>query len=156
MIVKIVTGIRTHFADRVPEWAMGFIALIWGLSVSAPDTAFGNTEAWAGLLRIMPEDAWGLLCVAIGTARIAALAINGTFYQTAYSRYSPHVRAASAMLGAFVWLQVWLSVSVTPNPGRGIYLLPLALEIYSVFHAMRDTGRGSAARTAKAPKDDTY
>lgn len=156
MIIQIVTGVRKHFADRLPEWAMAICALIWGLGVSAPDISFGNTEAWAGLLRIMPEDAWGLLAVAIGTARIAALTINGTFYETAYSRYSPHVRAASAMVGTFLWLQVWLSVSVTPNPGRGIYLLPLALEIYSVFHAMRDTGRGSTARLAKVPKDDAY
>ena len=91
-----------------------------------------------------------LTCIAAGLARLLALAVNGTFANTAYSRYSPHVRGVTAIASAAFWFMVLLSVSAVATAGNRIYPLPLALELWCIFHAWRDTGRAKAARDGLA------
>lgn len=150
MIIRIAVGIRDHFEQRVVEWVMGVTAVWWGSKLVGPNDAWANPEAWAGMLHWMPENAWGWNCIAIGIARLMALAINGTFANTAYSRFSPVVRGVSAILGATLWFMVFLSVSAVSTSGSGIYQLPLVLDLWCVYYASRDTGREWAPRHGRS------
>lgn len=147
MFLRIVTGVKTHFEARFSEWLAAVSLTFWGNRIAAESVAFTNPEAWAGLLRYMPENAWGYLCIAAGTAWLMALTVNGTFANTVYSKYSPTVRGVCAIVSAVIWLQVNLSVFAANSSGTGIYPLPLILSVWCVFHAWRDDGRYSTARS---------
>jgi hypothetical protein len=96
MFIRIVTGITSHFPERVIEWIMGVTLIWWGSKLVGPADAWSNPAAWQGMLMWMSEDAWGWNCTGLGVARLLALAINGTFADTLYSRFSPLVRGVSA------------------------------------------------------------
>jgi hypothetical protein len=146
MFFRIVTGIASHFESRLPEWVMAGTIAWWGLKLVGEENAWSNPQAWSNMLTLMPENAWGWLCVGLGLTRLLALAINGTFSDTAYSRFSPHIRGLCAIAGAWLWLMVFISVSAVSTSGSGIYQLPLALDVWCIFHAWRDVGRAKAAR----------
>lgn len=141
MFFRIVTGIKSHFEERVIEWVMGATLVWWGSKLVGDNIAWTNKIAWAGMLQWMTEEAWGWNCIGLGIARLLALAVNGTFSDTVYSRFSPVVRGLSAVLSATLWFLVLLSVSAISSSGSGIYQLPLVLELWCVFHAWRETGR---------------
>lgn len=146
MFIRIVTGIKSHFEARFSEWVMGATMTWYGLHLAGKSTAWPNPAAWQGMLEHAPENAWGWLCIALGILRLLALAINGTFANTAYSRYSPHVRGVTAVLGATFWFMVFMSVSAVSSSESGIYQLPLVIDLWCVWHAWRDTGRVGAAK----------
>jgi hypothetical protein len=143
MIIRVVTGIRAHFEARFVEWVMAICITFWGWTLIGDGTAWSNKQAWAGMLRIASEEAWGGICIAAGGLWLLALTINGTFANTWYSRYSPVVRGLAAWTAAMIWFQVYTSVVAAGTSGSGIYPLPLALSIWCVFHAWRDIGRGT-------------
>lgn len=145
MFFRIVTGVTQHFESRITEWAMSVTIVWWGTRLLDPSNPW-NSAAWAKMLFWMPETAWGTLCVCLGLLRLVALTINGTFADTAYSKFSPHVRGVTAVLGATVWFMVFLSVSSVPSSSSGIYQLPLGLDLWCVFHAWREVGRARATR----------
>lgn len=149
MFIRIVTGIRDHFEERKLEWVMATTATFWGWNVALPDQAWTNPAAWAGMLRIAPEDTWGILSMLAGGFWLIALAVNGTFAGTLYAKYSPWVRGLAAAGSAVFWFEVVLSITATRNAGWGIYPLPLALSIMCVFSAWRDVGYERRARHAK-------
>lgn len=146
MFIRIVAGIRDHFEQRFIEWGMAATATYWGWTVAQPNEAWTNKAAWAGMLRLAPEDVWGVLCMLAGGFWLLALTINGTFAATIYARYSPWVRAAAASGSAVVWFQVVISVSAVQTSGSGIYPLPLVFSLWCVFNAWRDTGEERRAR----------
>lgn len=141
MFIRVVTGIRSHFEQRFPEWLSASTIAYWGLKLVGESDAWTNLEAWSGLLRLAPENAWGWACIAVGTFWLVALAINGTFADTPYSKASPYVRGGAAIISTVIWLQVFLSVNAVTTSGSGIYQLPLILGIWCVFNAWRDIGR---------------
>ncbi len=141
VFLRIVTDIQKHFEARIAEWALAFYLLNYGLGLLSPDGGWTNKAAWAGMTQYLMQSQWGLACVSIGVARLVALAINGTFADTVYARYSPLVRGLCAGLSATFWFMVILSLSAVPSVGSRAYLLPLGLEIWCIFHAWRDDGR---------------
>lgn len=141
VFLRIYTGIRDHFAVRVAEWAMGLYLLNYGLGLLSRDGGWTNPAAWAGMTQYMPQQGWALVCITIGLARLLALAINGTFADTLYARWSPLVRGVAALASATFWFMVILSLSAVPSVGSRTYMLPLFLEIWCIFHAWRDDGR---------------
>lgn len=145
MFIRIVTGITSHFEARVNEWVMAATSIWYGSKLIGANVAWSNPDAWAGMLNWMSEEAWGWNCIGLGIARLLALAVNGTFSETWYARFSPLVRGVSSILGATFWFLVFLSVNAVATAGSGIYQLPLVLELWCVFHAWRDTGRVWAA-----------
>lgn len=157
MFLRVVTGVRQHFDDRVVEWAMAFTGMFWGWTLAQPSTAWVNESAWMGMTRMAAlfgvapegaEDFWGLLCMIGGGFWLVALTVNGTFADTAYSRYSPLVRGLAAIGAVFVWWQVVMSVSAAQTSGSGIYPLPLALSVWCVRNAWRDIGEERRSRRA--------
>lgn len=149
MIIRVVTGIKAHFEARFVEWAMAICITFWGWTLIGEGTAWSNQQAWAGMLRIASEEAWGGICLTAGGLWLLALTINGTFADTAYSRYSPNVRGVCAFISSLIWFLVLMSVITAQTSGSGIYPLPLALSTWCVFHAWRDVGRARAARDAR-------
>lgn len=140
VFLRVVTDIRKHFEARIAEWALAFYLLNYGMGLLSPD-AWTNPTAWAGMTQYLSQTNWGTVCVGIGIARLLALAINGTFADTIYAKYSPTVRGICAGLSATFWFMVILSLSAVPSVGSRAYLLPFGLEIWCIFHAWRDDGR---------------
>lgn len=147
---RIVTGIRSHFEMRFIEWLMGFTLVWWGLRLIGENDAWSNEAAWIGLTQYLPENTWGWISIALGLARLIALAINGTFQNTIYSRFSPMVRGITSIASGAMWLLVFLSVNATQTSGGGIYHLPLVLELWCMRHAWKDTGRARHNRHGMA------
>lgn len=151
MLLKIVTGIADHFEARLVEWAMAVATLVYGLNLmTVDDEQWRTAAAWTGLVAWADRATWSLVCVGSSSLWLAALTINGTFAGTAYSRFSPHVRAAVALIAAVIWFKIFLSVVPAGTSGRGIYGLPLALSIWCVINAWRDTGRVKGGRGGMA------
>jgi hypothetical protein len=141
VFLRVVTDIRRHFEARIAEWALAVYLLNYGLGLLSPGSGWTQPAAWAGMTQYLTQGQWGTICVAIGLLRLVALAINGTFADTLYARYSPTVRGICAGLSATFWFMVILSLSAVPSVGSRAYLLPFGLEIWCIFHAWRDDGR---------------
>lgn len=109
IIVRIVRGVTDHFHARSSEWQLSFSAVIWGVVVALPGEVF-TSVAWEPLARWGSETSWGSAAVVIGGLRLVALIINGTFADTWYGRYSPHVRATMAFLTCFLWATLSLGL----------------------------------------------
>jgi hypothetical protein len=152
-IIQITKGVTAHFESRLPEWAMAFAIMMWGLNLLDPLVSFDVAlPAWRGMTAIpFLHDAksWGWFAFSVGSLRAMALVVNGSFNGTRYAGISPNVRAFTAMVGAIAWFVVATSVAQVPTPGRVTYFLPLLLDIWCVFHAGRDTGRVKAKRDAQ-------
>lgn len=146
MFFRIVLGVSRHFESRITEWAMGGTIMWWGAKLIGPENVWHDSAPWAEMLRWLPENTWGWVCIVLGLLRLIALTVNGTFADTAYSRFSPHVRGITAIAGATVWFMIFVSVSAVPTAGSGIYQLPLVLDLWCVFHAWREVGRARAKR----------
>lgn len=144
MFIRVVSGIRAHFPERFVEWVTAATCTWWGWTLAQHGTAWVNDAAWAGMLRFASEDTWGVISMLAGGFWLVSLAINGTFAETIYARYSPKVRGIAALGSAFVWFQVVLSVSAVQTSGSGIYPLPLALSLWCIFNAWRDIGQAHA------------
>ena len=100
MFLRIVTGIRNHFEERFLEWSMAATSTYWGWTLAQPGDAWVNTAAWAGMLRLMGEDAWGLVSMLAGGFWLIALALNGTFAGTIYAHPTQSEAFAEASLKA--------------------------------------------------------
>ena len=148
MFIRVVTGIAEHFDVRFPEWLGAAALILWGLNLVLTETSWTNPDAWALMLGIMSENNWGLACVTAGCFWLLALTVNGTFANTAYSRYSPNVRGLCALISASIWFLACISVLAAESSGRGIYPLPLALSVWCVFNAWRDVGRARNTKDA--------
>ncbi len=150
MFFRIVTGIRRHLPERGLEWVMAFNIMWWGWRLTDPATQWTNAKAWEFMLSWnLSEEAWGWLAVFIGSARLIALVVNGTFADTWYSAISPWVRAVTAGLASIIWFMVFLSVSAGTS-GTGIYQLPLALDLWCSLRVFFATGRASKGATGNA------
>lgn len=151
VIVRIVTGIKSHFHTRAGEWFCTAVMLWWGVVLLLPGETFASSPSFTGLAAIWSEVWWGLVCLIVGTVRLIALILNGTFAHTRYGHFSPHVRAAMAFASCFVWFQIvyglFASMAITPpSTGTGTYLLILALDVVNFRRAMDDTGEAVAAK----------
>lgn len=148
MFIRVVTGIAEHFDVRFPEWLGAGILIWWGGNLVLTPVSWTNPGAWSLMLSMLSEDNWGLVCVAAGCFWATALTVNGTFADTAYTRFSPNVRGLCALLSAAIWFLAFMSVLTAESSGRGIYILPLAMSVWCVFNAWRDVGRARSSRDA--------
>lgn len=145
MVKRIAAGITGHFKTRITEWFAAALLLQLGWTLVSPPASFPLSTAWSVMAARMPEETWGAIMLVIAGTRLLALGINGTFRSF---RYSPHIRAATAVLACALWYQVVLSIwQASPaSTALGIYRLVLALEIWNVWRAGVDTGIVERAR----------
>jgi hypothetical protein len=139
MIARFWAGITGHFRLRATEWFAAVVLLQIGKTLYLPPAAFPVSESWRVMAAQMSEESWGILFLAIGGLRFAALAVNGTF---AAFQFSPHIRFATAFMAAGLWTQVVMSMyEAAPNGvGWGHFALFIALELYNLWRAAADTG----------------
>lgn len=141
ILVRVRDGVRHHFPARKAEWACAFMSLGIGIQFLQPESTFALSRAYAGMAAMAPEGVWGAACFGVGAIRLAALIINGTFAESWYGRWSPHVRASLAALACFVWTTLWIGVvnSATPaSLGLAIWPVVLFLDIANVVQATHD------------------
>lgn len=120
---RVSSGVFAHLPARHPEWIMAFALLRWGMITVAPGDVFQQSPAWQHLLSITSETVWGWTAIAVASARILALVINGTFVDTWWGRWSPHVRSIFSILSCQIWVQIYISLSVsgTASTGTAMY-----------------------------------
>ncbi len=135
-------GVSKHFTTRVIEWQMTAALIIWGLRMLWGDEVF-STPAYVVLARLCSEEVWGLACLVVGLARFLALFVNGTFSDTWYSYYSPHVRAGMSFLTCFFWLTLSLAFfsSGATYVAGWMYLLFLCSEVWCSIRGAVDADR---------------
>lgn len=157
MIIRIVTGIHRHLSERVAEWALAIMLLRFGWILIQPGDTFALSPTFAVMEAMAAEEVWGWGCFLIGIVRVAALVINGTFWDTIYSRYSPHVRGITALISIFAWANIvyGMGMSGVQTTGNAVYPVLLFLDVWCVFHAFGDAKsadvRAHDERLARAP-----
>ncbi|WP_342361427.1 hypothetical protein [Terrarubrum flagellatum] len=143
IILRLARGIHKHFPARRSEWALGAMLFSLGAILLHPDNLFDSTPLYHGLKLIASEKVWGWGCFLVGFVRLIALILNGTFADTAYSRWSPHVRGAMAFLSCFFWAGITIGIFYAadhPVFGMGIFPFLLALELTNIHQALTDAG----------------
>jgi hypothetical protein len=144
MIIRIGRGIGKHFATRATEWGCTAVLFLWGVRLTLfDDDVFGASASMIELRRVFSEDAWGAMCFVVGSLRICALILNGTFEGEWYSRFSPHVRSVMAFLSCFFWLTITLGIISAGMPSTGICVYPVLLagDIWNTGRALIDADR---------------
>ena len=153
IVRPIWNGVTAHFPARRSEWALASMMFTTGVILLHPGITFQpGVRLFQTLQAIASENAWGWSCLLFGAARLCALIVNGTFADTKYSQYSPHVRGGFAFLSMFYWatISIGLLHAATINAipfGLGCYPFLLVLDMTNVYQAFLDAGR--ADRSAR-------
>lgn len=147
---RLYLGIAHHFPARRSEWVLACMLVAWGWLLLKPGETFASNPAWSQMSLWMDEHSWGLFAVGVGSFRLGALVVNGSFSNTWYGRFSPHVRGAASFLSCFLWFQIsfglWASDAATT--GLAVYPGLLVLDAMNIIAASRD-----AAGMDKAVRD---
>lgn len=133
--------LRKHFAVRSLEWFNSLTLFSWGGYVSLHPGLFtqdNRTVLYQGLLRIMPQEAWGFTATIVALVQLFSLFINGRWGLT------PWLRAASSILSVGAWFFVsagiWMAGS---NTGLAVYPALMLAGAYSAFRAASDAAEAS-------------
>ena len=126
-----------HFEDRIFELATTLMMLGLALLIAIWPASIG-ASAFRYMLLVMSPAAVAIVFFTLGTARIAALIANGH-----WPIYGPFVRAAGALFGALMWLQMDLALinlmpnaGTPPSPGIPVYFFLFAFELVSMYRAL--------------------
>lgn len=155
IIARLYRGVSSHFPARASEWALAAILFLWGLNAMfTPD--YFNRPLWLPLREMLPEELvllppplfWGGGALLVAVLRLGALIVNGTFADTAWSRFSPHVRMLMSVLSCFFWttqvLSVWASEQVWTGLSTSAVLL--ALDLYNIVRTSSDASHSDEVR----------
>lgn len=104
----IATARRRGSLVASERWLPGFTAA-WGLWLLAPWDTFSGAPGWAAMAAVMPEWAWGLLLLALGSAHLALA-----------QRHAPLVwRRVLNAIGAAVWFGIAIGFGLSSPTGTG-------------------------------------
>lgn len=147
IIVRVATGIREHFPQRVSEWLMTAAILGWAAVLASDAQTFEVSPSFAILAAYGSEARWAWVCFLVGMVRLTALVVNGTFRRF---RYSPHLRGAASFIACVFWGQIALGVTLAwwdGGSGTGVvaYSTFMALECWNLFRAWADVGASRKA-----------
>lgn len=139
IIVRVIDGVFAHLWRRAPEWVLSGVTLSWGWILLGPRDVFATSPAFDVFAALASESAWGMTFVALGTLRLAMLAVNGTFRAFPWS---PHCRALGSFLNCFLWFAVTASLYASGQAVTGLAVYPgiLLLEIVNVIVAASEAG----------------
>lgn len=131
--MRIIRGNLTVYTpSRALEWHCAISMLIAAVILALPGNTFGNGSQWGRFADLMSEQGWALTLGGIAGLRIAALLING------HARRTPALRAATAAMGAGLWLMVSLLFFVPGQPVNimfGIAAVLCLSDLVSTFKA---------------------
>jgi hypothetical protein len=127
-------SLRETFPVRASEWALSVMIFNWGVVLLLNDNLFSISPSYNTFSSMMPEQAWGLVCLLVGLMRILFLFINGLW------RRSPHLRLIGAFAACFFWFQITAGFiySGTWSTGLAIYPVLLLLDFHNVLRAATD------------------
>lgn len=135
-----------HFQNRLSELATTLMMLALAVHIAIWPSSIG-ASAFRGILEVLPETLLGLGFALAGWMRLAALIANG-----AWPQVGPWLRAAGAVSGAFIWLQMCVAlyqlvptVGTPPSPGIPVYFVLTLLELASAYRALVMVDNGKAA-----------
>lgn len=136
----VLHNAAAHFEIRASSWFMAWITLGVGISMTANPTMLTGSINAAIYFRHMAELAdqsiWRALFLIVGTSRLMALTINGSF--PAF-HWTPHIRLAMSCLSAMLWANVAYSViEGMPTIGTVVYPFLILVEIHNAVQALRD------------------
>ncbi|WP_309084143.1 hypothetical protein [Chelativorans sp.] len=152
IVLRLATGIREHFPQRVSEWVLTGAILGWAAVLSGDGNTFANAPSFSELARMADEDTWAVICLVVGLLRLTALVINGTFRAFPYS---PHMRGLASFAACIFWGQVALGMMLAwlnhgaAGTGMVIYLAAMAQDAWNLFRAWADVGASQQARVVK-------
>lgn len=138
----LIENIAAHFQMRVSSWFMSTMMFGIGIVLTLNPTALTETPNapvyFAHMLEWGDQSAWRAVFLVIGTSRLMALIINGSFPGI---WWTPHLRMAMSGASSVVWLQVAISVAWTPNPTLGAVVYPMIFiaELYNTWRSARET-----------------
>jgi hypothetical protein len=134
----VFAEMRDHFAaaffPRRSEWAGAALLILSGLILFWNPTlmASSRSNAFDLMEAIFRQETWAKLLFSFGLIRFTVLLINGAW------RRSPHLRAITALLSCFIWMQVALSLSASFGLAFAAYAVFLGLEFSNIIVASRD------------------
>lgn len=130
----VIVRLQKTFPLRVTEWALALILFNWGVILSLHPGAFWARPYFSNLQAIAPQGWWAAVCLGLGIARLAALAVNGAWMPT------PFIRAVTAFLTCWIWMQISFGLSRNELPSLGLATYPvfLLLDVYNVYRASAD------------------
>jgi hypothetical protein len=150
IVLRVGQGIAEHFPVRVSEWVMTYALIGLGWVLWLDPMTFEKTPSFSEMARWADEATWAAICIVAGTARLAALVINGTFKD--HFRYSPHLRGLASLVACTFWGQVTLGIVVSAYSSGGawtgfiIYSAAMLTDMWNLFRSWADVGSAKAAR----------
>lgn len=147
----LIQELRKHFPARMPEWWNAGTMFFWGAYIILHPGIF-NDDLFAGFISIArfwgaasveeAERFWGLITVLVGSLRLCALFVNGSYSRT------PMVRLICSAVSVFVWTQVVVGLLSLPVPTTGLvmYSAVAVLDLISAYRAALDTAIAEAVR----------
>lgn len=143
IVVRVARGIREHFPARASEWGFSGLLIWLGCVFTRWPELFDRSLSYSGLAGLADETVWGAACIAIGLVRLAALVINGTFADTWYGRWSPHVRGVCAFLSCGVWFPILAGFVLIDGAPiiKGYTFIVFAIDAYNIRRVWTDAGR---------------
>lgn len=132
-----------HFRMRALEWGLAAITFTISLALFQDYPTF-EQAALADMARMAPEVFWQWALFFVGTARLIALWVNGSW------RRSPWIRAFTSLMCAVVWMQITLGLLHVNMVTIGIGIFPwfLVAEGYSMWRAVNDAKEAHEAKKA--------
>lgn len=145
LILRLGRGVIDHFPVRRSEWINSLVMVGWGLLLWLDGLPLYG--AWTYLTVSLDETAWSFLLMTIGGLRLIVLGINGTFPQSWYGPWAPHVRVAMSLICALAWLQLVLAGIKAPVWSTGVaayagYLVSDTLNTWSAAAEARELDKG--------------
>lgn len=139
MMLTRIVRMQSSFRNRFSEWMLGTIMLGTGWMFFLPEESMGSPILMQ-MTYTMPENAWAIVGIALGTARLFVLILNGAW------RKQSHARAFLSLLHLLVWTQisiVFINFPV-PSPGDVIFPVFVLAEIFITFRAAVEAGSTDA------------
>ena len=135
ILAHIRASFRATFEARKSEWGLALSTMLWGLIVLHEPGRFAESRAYSDFLHLMSQNAWGMAAFTIGSLRLTVLFFNGLL------RRSPHLRALTAFMSCFLWMQISLGLFAADGfTGLAMYPVALGMDIFNVLRAAREAG----------------
>jgi hypothetical protein len=139
LVVRVLRGATCRFGLRKQDWFLASMLATFGVVLLVDDGRLNTVAAWDHLWKIASPRVWGWMSLIIGTIRLCALLVNGTFQSF---RWSPHIRLIAAALTCFMWFNLVLGIMLAGvmTTAAAIYPHLLVFELYNVYAAAQETG----------------
>lgn len=145
IVVRVATGIRSHFDVRATEWLMVYPALGISIALLYQHSMFSTSPSFQVVSQYWSETQWAVIGLLVVLVRLVALTVNGTF---ARFKYSPHMRLTASVIGLFFWSQFTLGFAIAALTGNGAWSAPIAYstvclaELLNINRSWTDIARG--------------